>query len=249
MHAMLRPCAVAFSVAFVLVAADARAYRPFDGTDGDVAKAGEVEIELGPAGYLAEGQTHALHAPAFVFNYGFYRRFELVLEGHGRELLDTGVDGPRVRFQDGGAFIKSVLREGVLQDKTGLSVATEVGPLLPETGDPRAGASGALIVSDRWSGGTVHFNVAAIYTRLHDPGAFLGVILEGPYESTIRPVAEVFVEGDTSVDWVASGLVGAIWRLDEDVTLDLGLRVGRGKDRDIGEVRLGFTWAFPVLEM
>jgi hypothetical protein len=154
-----------------------------------------------------------------------------------------------VRFVDGGAFVKTVWREGVLQDKTGLSVATELGPLVPETGDARFGASGAVIVSTRSDAGTVHFNAAALYTRTHLPGGFGGVILEGPHELTIRPVAEFFVTGDTSPDWELSGLVGAIWRVGEDVSLDLGLRAAKAKDRDIGEVRLGFTWAFPVLEM
>jgi len=33
----------------------ARAYRPFDGTDAAVADKGEVEIELGPVGFVKQG--------------------------------------------------------------------------------------------------------------------------------------------------------------------------------------------------
>jgi len=33
----------------------AHAYRPFDGTDADVAELGEFELELGPAHVLREG--------------------------------------------------------------------------------------------------------------------------------------------------------------------------------------------------
>src|SRR5256885_2367450 len=40
------------------------AYRPFDSTDADVAHAGEVEIELGPAQWLRERGKRFLQAPA-----------------------------------------------------------------------------------------------------------------------------------------------------------------------------------------
>jgi hypothetical protein len=232
--------------AVLLGTTSARAYRPFDGTDADVAHPGEMELEVGPAGWIAEGREHA-YAPSFIFNYGVMRRIELVLEAHGRQVFDRGADGPRLRFQDGGAFLKGVLREGVLQDRPGLSIATEVGPLLPETGDKGAGASAAVIASTRWVGGTLHLNSAALYTRQHDFGAFLGAIVEGPPDMVVRPVAEVFVEREFSVDWIASGLVGAIWTAGDELTFDLGLRQAFAQARSISEIRLGFTWAFEPL--
>ena len=48
----------------------ARAYRPFDGTDAAVAKKGEMEIELQPAGRLRDESGTSLIAPATVINYG-----------------------------------------------------------------------------------------------------------------------------------------------------------------------------------
>jgi hypothetical protein len=242
----LAPCAL--SVALLFSSIDAWAYRPFDGTDADVAHLGEVELEVGPVGWIGEGRQHA-YSPAFIFNYGLIPRVELVIEAHGRQIFDTGVDGPRLRFVDGGAFLKTVLRQGVLQEKTGVSIATEIGPLVPETGDNGAGASWAVIVSDRWSAGTIHVNGAALYTRQHDFGAFLGAIIEGPYDMPVRPVAEFFVERDFAVDWIASGLVGAIWTVGEDFNFDLGLRYALAQDRHISELRAGFTWAFQVLNL
>ena len=47
----------------------ARAYRPFDGTDAAVAKKGEMEIELQPAGRLRDESGTSLIAPATVINY------------------------------------------------------------------------------------------------------------------------------------------------------------------------------------
>src|SRR6476661_2628758 len=59
----------------------AEAYRPFDGTDADVAEPHEIELEIGPVGYHRHGDDQFLVAPAIVLNYGFAPRFEAVLEG------------------------------------------------------------------------------------------------------------------------------------------------------------------------
>jgi hypothetical protein len=57
------------------------AYRPLDSTDAAVVDSGEVEIELGPAGYLRQGPERTLIAPAVTFNYGLAPGWEAVLEG------------------------------------------------------------------------------------------------------------------------------------------------------------------------
>lgn len=78
------------------------------------------------------------------------KNWELVLEGRSEHPLSG--DGA-TRLVDDGLFVKTVLREGALQDKAGLSIATEFGVLLPEiNGVARAGASWAAIVSQRWTG-------------------------------------------------------------------------------------------------
>jgi hypothetical protein len=58
----------------VLAALPARAYRPFDGTDASVAKHGDLEIELGPVGYLRQGNERFLVAPAVIVNLGVLER-------------------------------------------------------------------------------------------------------------------------------------------------------------------------------
>lgn len=223
----------------------ALAYRPFDSTDADVASAGDFELELGPIGRLEEGSRRLNVAPAFVANFGLSHEHELVIEGRRERLLDpqSGEDG--TALVDTGVFIKQVLREGVLQDKPGLSVATEYGLLLPTWhGENGTGFSVAGIVSQRSPMETLHVNAAVGVARNHQPSAFLGAILEGPYEWTVRPVAEAFrseTKGDPRVD---SLLIGAIWRKRKDLTFDFGLRAGRQGDESIREVRLGFTWTF-----
>jgi hypothetical protein len=228
-------------------AAAAFAYRPFDGTDADVAKATEAEIELGPVQWIREGGRRFLQAPAVVANFGLSHEHELVIEGRHEIALDREPGEPRSALVDTGAFIKQVLRRGVLQDESGPSVATEYGLLLPEVnGTPGTGFSLAGIVSQRWQAGTVHLNAALARTREHEPDLFLGTILEGPYAWALRPVAEVFAERTRERPRVDSLLVGAIWRLRDGLSFDAGLRSARVGDETVHEVRLGLTWAFSL---
>jgi hypothetical protein len=233
--------------AFVALAwaPNAAAYRPFDSTDASVAEAGKVELELGPLGYLAEGRQHFLVAPALIANLGLSRRWELVLQGRHLLFVGDAQGEPRSRVVDTGLFLKGVLREGTLQEGVGPSVAIEAGVWLPTVnGEPGAGASAAAIVSQRWTSLTVHLNAAAALTRSGRPDLFGGAIVEGPYRWAVRPVAEVFVEREFETSWAVSGLLGAIWRTSENLSIDIGLRTARLNGEFVGEVRAGLTWSF-----
>jgi hypothetical protein len=97
----------------------ARAYRPFDGTDTAVAETGEIEIELGPVEYLRDEAQRMLFVPDVKVNYGFMPRWEGSLEGDVTRGLTAGI--PRTSLVESEALLKSVLREGSLQDKPGPS--------------------------------------------------------------------------------------------------------------------------------
>jgi len=73
----------------------------------------------------------------------------------------------------------------------------------------------------------------------------LGAILEGPYDWSLRPVAEIFREQTRGTARTDSALVGAIWRVRKDLSFDVGLRRARVGDESIHELRLGFTWTLP----
>lgn len=240
----LRPPLIAAFVALTW-APRVEAYRPFDSTDASVAEAGKVELELGPLGYLAEGRQHFLVAPALIANLGLSRRWELVLQGRHLLFVGDAQGEPRSRVVDTGLFLKGVLREGTLQDGVGPSVAMEAGVLLPTVnGEPGVGASAAAIVSQRWSSLTMHLNAAVALTRAGRLDLFGGAIVEGPYGWAVRPVAELFLEREFQTSWAISGLLGAIWRTREDLSMDIGLRAARLNGELVGEVRAGFTWAF-----
>lgn len=223
----------------------ALAYRPFDSTDADVAHVNEAEIELGPVQWLREGSKRLLQAPALVTNLGFAKDHELVIEGRHQIARDPEAGESHSALVDDAISIKQVLRRGVLQDEAGPSVATEYGVLLPGINAQHGtGFSLAGIVSQRWSLGTVHLNGALARTRDHESDVFLGSILEGPYAWRVRPVAEVFTDRTTGSARVNSGLIGAIWRYRDGLSLDIGFRYAQAGGDTIHEFRLGLTWAF-----
>jgi hypothetical protein len=220
------------------------AYRPFDGTDAALAAPGEMEIELQPAGHLRDGTGTSLIAPATVFNYGLSEGWEAVFEGLGQTRLSPS--GP-ASLTAAGAFLKHVLRPGSLQEKTGPSVATEFGVLLPDsTGASGVGASLAGIVSQRWDWGTIHLNAATALTREHHADMFLGAIIEGPSKWSVRPVSEFFVEQAFGQFNTVSALVGLIWQVRDNLTFDVGLRHALTNGRPVNEVRAGLTFGFPL---
>jgi hypothetical protein len=225
---------------------EAHAYRPFDGTDAAVAEPGVLELELGPIQYFEAGSTPVLISPDFVINYGIGERWELVLQGRLAHELLPDSQGPDLI--NNGVFLKSVLREGVLQDKPGPSIATEFGLLLPSTrDDPGTGASLALIVSQRWRDLTLHLNAEVAMTRHQFPDTAYSVIIEGPYTWPVRPVAEFLYDREFGGSETGSGLVGAIWQVNDKLAVDFALRGGWIDGVAFKEVRAGVTMDFALL--
>ncbi|MFL4998987.1 MAG: hypothetical protein ACJ8DY_01210 [Xanthobacteraceae bacterium] len=219
------------------------AYRPFDSTDAAVADVGELEIELGPVGFRRSDAERTVIAPAYVLNYGFAKNWELVLEGQAEHPLPPAED-TRSRLVGNGLFLKGVLKEGVLQDKSGPSVATEFGILLPGINDEHGvGVSWLGILSQRWAWGTIHLDAGAALTREHHPELFLGTIIEGPFDWKIRPVAEVVYEREFNTKETFAVLGGAIWRVRDDLSLDIGLREAWVNRHPETEMRAGLTFA------
>jgi hypothetical protein len=110
----------------LLFPAWAWAYRPFVSTDAAVADPKEFEIELGYFNLEHTRHDNTITTPSLVLNYGFVTNWEAVAE--------FSVEAsPEFEVTDPGLFVKGVLKEGVLQDKPGLSIAVEAGVLLPST--------------------------------------------------------------------------------------------------------------------
>src|SRR5215471_6227937 len=123
-----------------LLASSAWGYRPFVSTDAAVAERARMEVELG---YLTlvrtQGETTFM-VPQVVLNYGLTSTLELVGEFKGEE-----APGTAPQLVDPALSLKAVLREGILQEKAGVSIAVEAGLLLPATvpGEGKLGFEGA----------------------------------------------------------------------------------------------------------
>lgn len=244
------PGALIGSLLMLVSLRDALAYRPFDATDADVVEAGEIEFELGPLGYLREGDEEFSVAPDVVVNFGLTDRWEVVLEGQHRIRHGARRGESRYQLTDTGLFLKGMLREGVVQKQSGPSVALEIGALLPTVND-ESGVGGAalLIASYRWSSVTVHFNGEVALARTGDVEVFAGTIVEGPEAWSVRPVLEIFVEGEAGRSpAVRSLLAGAIWETTDALAFDFGARVARSEGDTTYELRAGLTWAFVLRE-
>jgi hypothetical protein len=223
----------------------AQAYRPFPGTDADVSALGELELECGTTG-LYRGGGLALVAPDAVLNYGFAKDWEAVLEA--RHVLNRTEETKRVgsHLEDPALLVKSVLRDGVLQARTGPSIAVEGGLLLP-TPEGRAGVAFAAIFSTRWRALTLHVNLDNTYIASEGYAPTLGVIIEGPGGSGTRPVAELSVGGKTAsrtLTW--SALLGLIHPAAENLALDFAVRGSRVGTSFEGSVSLGLTWTLEL---
>jgi hypothetical protein len=233
-------------LAIVLVAPCAHAYRPFDGTDADVSSLGELELEIGPLGYLRASHDSALVFASTVVNYGFLPRWEVVAEGQGV----AGFDGTLPpRFTDGSLFVKHVLRSGVLQGKTGISLAVELGVLFPNNDEPFAENTGlhlSLITSYAWRELAAHFNVWLERSSDGRPDAFASLILEFHPGAAIRPVTEIFFDRHGDVD-EPSALVGFIWRASDHISLDAATRLAWDDGAPLYEIRAGLTIGVPFI--
>ena len=219
------------------------AYRPFDGTDAAVADPGEVEVELQPAGAQWSREQNLLIAPAVVFNYGLTRKLGSGLRRSiTNAVLAIRANGPvRVwRFSEAHGPAGRLFRIRLVRVSPPNLVF-----LFPDShGDSRFGASFAGIVSERWDWGTVHLNIAGELTRDQRADLFSDLILEGPSKWVVRPVAEFFYEEEFGRAHTLSGLVGAIWQVNDKLSFDIGFRHAITNGTNVNEIRAGLTVGF-----
>jgi hypothetical protein len=248
MHMLARSFAAgAVGVLLFLSPLAARAYRPFDGTDADVAEFHELELEIGPVGYYAQGNAHSFVSGG-VINFGFAPRFELVIQGF--DYVSVDARSPELnRFADTAVFVKHIWRDGCLQEKEGPSFATEIGPLLPIVSDAKDFGAyvGGILTTCLGQSLIIHWNAEVQVLRAsYDLDIFGGAILEPPPSKyVVRPVAEMFVERDFVGIQIYSGLVGAIWRVSERLSLDVAIREAAMAGQKVSEVRAGFSLTIP----
>jgi hypothetical protein len=73
---------------------------------------------------------------------------------------------------------------------------------------------------------------------------FTDLIIEGPSKWVLRPVAEVFYEEEFSQAHTLSGLIGAIWQVNDKLSFDIGFRHAITNGAHVNEIRAGLTVDF-----
>jgi len=222
------------------------AYRPFISTDAAVADPKEVEIELGYFTLEREKGENTFIIPRLVLNYGLFKNWEAVGEFTVRRSPEAKLD-----LIDPAVFIKGVLKEGVLQDKERLSVAVEIGPLLPSTakGERKVGFEGISIVTGRLAPMTFHLNAGlAVDRSSSELVGIWGLIGELPIVNGLRVVGEINGEKPRREDEQHSALLGVIWQpwSSKNVWFDAGIRRGFTSGVPDWQFTMGVTFGFSV---
>ncbi|HKW91712.1 MAG TPA: hypothetical protein VJX92_07425 [Methylomirabilota bacterium] len=225
----------------MLAAPRAWAYRPFVSTDAAVADPKEFEIELGVLTVDRTGHENTYTTPSVVLNYGILDRWELVAEFRVQEGSTTEVTDP-------GVSLKTVLKEGVLQGKGGLSLAVEIGLLLPSTlnGEGGVGFEGTGIISGRFGPVMLHANAGGGVDR-SDARPFVtwGLIGELPVTEKVRLVSEVNGESARGRRSDNAVLLGVIWKpSSSNIFVDAAVRRGISGGAPDWEFTAGVTFGF-----
>jgi hypothetical protein len=212
-------------VCIVILPPAAWGYRPFVSTDAAVTEPQQIEIELGYFALEREQGGSTFMVPQLVFNYGLVRNLELVGEFQLAWSPETALE-----FVEPALALKAVLKEGVLQEKPGVSIAIELSLLLPTTvpGERQPGFEGVVIGSAQISPFVFHVNVGGGVGRAEaKPFVVWGVIAELPLHPTLRLVGELNGESSKGEAAETSGLLGLIWEPPwPHVALDVGIRRG-----------------------
>jgi hypothetical protein len=220
-------------------------YRPFVSTDAAVVDVKEMEIELGYFNWKRKKGKTTFIAPRAVLNYGFIRNAELV----GEFAVEEPSHGS-ARLADAALSLKAVLKDGLLQEKNGVSFAVEAGPLLPSTnkGESRFGFEGIGIVSGKLSALIYHLNLGGGLERAQtNPFLVCGAIVELPMLSKLRLVGEINGESVRGNSPDNSALVGFIWEAPwPNVAIDAGVRRGISRAAAAWMFTTGLTFSFSL---
>ena len=233
-----------FIISFMLSVSDAFAYRPFVSTDAAVADKNEWEIELGLFSLSHDKRKNEIFIPSLRINYGILKNWEIVGE-FDLQVYKEGKDRDR-ELTEPALFLKEVLREGLLQNKEGLSFIVELGVLLPSTveGKRKAGIEGIVVFSGKISDLVYHFNLGGELDREEfAPHGIWGIILEYPFGGRFRLVAEVNGSFQHNGHPDNSGLIGFIWE-SGGFDLDLGIRKGFSTEASDWALTTGIAISF-----
>ncbi len=218
------------------------ALRPFESTDADVIDAKETEIEFGLITVERDEDETSYISPSLVFNYGLTNSLELVAEFEIERTTEN-----KWEIVDPGLFLKSILRDGILQGNQGLSIATEFGFLLPSTqkNEKDIGGEALMIASGGIAELAYHINVGGGINLDGHSFSVWGVIGEIPLSESLTLVGEVSGEDTTRDNSEQSILLGIVVNpASSNIEWDLGVRRGITNAATDYSLTFGFTFTY-----
>jgi hypothetical protein len=77
--------------------------------------------------------------------------------------------------------------------------------------------------------------------------AFFDAIIEGPNKWKVRPVFEIYSDSLVTQSQTFSGLVGAIWQVNDKLSFDAAVRYASVDGHPVSELRVGMIFGFPLI--
>lgn len=244
MTSILKSLLLFFMISFTCTVSNVFAYRPFIFTDAAVAAMKEWEIEVGLFSMIHDRGINEIFVPSLRFNYGILKNWELVGE-FDLQVYKEGKDRNR-ELTDPAFFLKGVLREGILQDKEGISFVVELGVLLPSTveGERKTGLEGIVVITSKLSDLVFHINLGGEFDReSFAPHGLWGIILEYPFEKRFRLVGELNGSFQNNEPSEYSGLIGLIYDAG-GFDIDFGIRKGLSRAASDWALTTGMSISF-----
>jgi hypothetical protein len=90
-------------------------------------------------------------------------------------------------------------------------------------------------------------NAASNLTPDQHGELFFDAIIEGPSKWKVRPVFEIYSDSVVTQSQTFSGLVGAIWQVNDKLSFDAAVRYASVDGRPVSELRVGMTFGFPLI--
>ncbi len=241
---ILRTILVLSAIVLVGDVSNVYAYRPFVSTDAAVVEKGETELEICLYNFTDDKGLDEITVPGLIYNYGLTDTWEFVAE-FDLQIYKEGDDDDS-ELKDPAVFLKNVFKEGFLQNKDGASIAWEFGALLPSTvnGEHTTGLEAIGIYSGKLSDFVYHVNIGGELDRADFAlNGIWGAVLEYPFDSKFRVVAEINGTFQRRGLPSNSGLIGFIWELG-DIDLDFGVRRSFSKAASDWQLTAGITFSF-----
>lgn len=228
-----------------------------DANDAKVVDPGTLEFELQPVGYynvLSEPDAHYLIAPSLMGYVGITADADFIFLTRGYVYLGEDPEETRYRTWESMVGFRFLLARGrySTEGAEGPSIVLQAQLMVPNLEGQydgvreQPGAGAAILLGQTWDVGTLHANVWSTLTTWRSYELFVAAAMEGPPDWSVRPLVEVTYVHDTYYGDLLSGTVGTYIDANDDLSFELGARLGGWEDYAELEVRVSMWIDAPL---